>query len=187
MLKCREFADADEGPNLEEFIILDMKTGGIGLLDREDLLLQNIIHSRGADENGNEIFAETPTVEDAKEKLVKMILENAKLGFGFGQNKNAYEEEEVTISEIEKVQNMWGVKLKKTPKNKKGEELLFVDQKNGALGELSRASCLTKALLTEEKGENGKFFLKEAVLDPEDRSELMERVRTLLKLGVDRE
>lgn len=187
MLKCREFDVEDEGPNLENLIFIDIKTLGFGELSREDCLFHKLLTPRGADSNGNEIFAEAPTDEDAKEKLLKIVEDHPKLGFGSGKVNNTYNQEEVGISEMEKVQNMWGVKLKKTPKNAKGEELIFVDQKNGAIGELSRKTCLERGLLTEAKDEHsGKMVLAQAFVDCEDRSDLMERIRVLLKLGIEK-
>jgi hypothetical protein len=187
MLKCREFDVEDDGPNLENLIFIDIKTLGLGELSREICLLQKVLTERGADENGNETFAEAPTDEDAKAKLLKIIEDHPKLGFGSGKANNTYDRDEVGISEFEKVQNMWGVKLKKTPKNVKGEELIFVDQKSGAFGELSRRSCLERDLLSEVKDEqSGKIGLAQAFQDFEDRAELMERIRMLLKLGVDK-
>ena len=187
MLKCREFDVEDEGPNLENLIFIDMKTQGLGELGREDCLLQKVLTPSGADSVGNEVFAEAAADEVAQTKLKKIIEDHPTLGFGSGKVNNTYEQEEVGISEKEKVQNMWGVKLKKTPKNAKGEELVFVDQKNGAFGELSRKNCLEKGLLTEVTNEKGKFELAEAADDFEDRSDLMERVRELLKLGIEKD
>ena len=189
MLKCREFeGDEDDGPNLENFLYIDMKTLGLGELTREDCLFQKVLTPRGADKNGHDVFAEAPTDETGKEKLLKLIEDHPKLGFGSGKSNNTYEQGDVGISEIEKVQNMWGVKLKKTPKNVKGEELIFVDQMSGAFGELSRKMCLANGLLTEQKSQgDGLVVLAESELEFAPRAELIERVRVLLKLGIDKE
>lgn len=186
MLKCREFDVEDEGPNLENLIFIDIKSLDMGELSREDCLLQKVLTPRGVDQNGHETFAETPTDEEAKEKLIKIIEDHPKLGFGSGKINNSYDQDEVGISEMEKVKNMWGVTLKKTPKNVKGEELVFVDQKTGSIGELSRKNCLERGLLAEAKDDHGKLSLEQAFLDFEDKADLMERIRSLLKLGIEK-
>jgi hypothetical protein len=182
MLKCRQFVD--DGPNLEDIIFLDCKTGGIGEIGREDCLMQKIISAKGADADGNDIFGEAVSVEEAREKLIKIVNENPRLSIGFGINKNQYEEEEISISEMAKVQSMWGVKLKKTPKNVQGEEFMFVCQKTGQFGEISRKKCIEKGLITEIKDAQKQFIIGEAEVDFEERSNLVEKIRTLLKLGV---
>jgi hypothetical protein len=190
MLKCREFDVVDEGPNLNNLLFIDMKTLSFGELSREDCLLQKVLTSRGVDADGHEVYGETVTDDAAKDKMVKLVQDHPKLGFGSGKVNNTYNRDEVGITEMEKVQNMWGVTLKKTPKNVKGEELLFVDQITGTFGELSRALCLERGLLTESKDENGakaSSFLVEAHVDAEDKADIMERIRVLMKLGIDKE
>jgi hypothetical protein len=190
MLKCREFDVEEEGPNLNNFLFIDIKTLSFGELSREDCLFQKVVTSRGMDESGNEIFAETPTDDAVKDKLFTTVQDHPKLGFGSGKSNNTYNRDDVGISEIEKVQNMWGVKLKKTPKNVKGEELIFIDQKNGAYGELSRKICIERGLITETSDENsngGRMTLAEAFHDLEEKSDVMERIRTLMKLGIEKE
>jgi hypothetical protein len=184
MLKCREFAD--EKPDLGKIIFIDIKTIGLGELSREECLEQKVLTSVRQDANGNDIFNETAATEEAEEKLMKIIKEHPTLGVGVGQKNNQYqnEDEEVGVSNAAGVQNMWGVKLRKTPKNKKGEELIFIDQKTGAYGEMSRATCLERGILQEVPGDKGKITLAQAQNDFEDRSELIERIRILLKVGI---
>lgn len=148
MLKCIEFAQ-DSGPDLSVIIFMDCKTGGLGELPREDCLLKRILSKQSSDAAGNDMFAEAATTDEAKEGLLKIINENPRLKIGFGINNNQYSEDEVTISEMEKVQNLWGVKLKKTPKNVKGEEFIFVCQQTGQFGEMSRKNSLDSGLITE--------------------------------------
>ena len=86
--------------------------------------------------------------------------------------------------DAEKVKNMWGVTLRKTPRNKKGEEFIFVDQKTGAFGEISRTACIEKGIISEIQDENGKLALGEAEADFQERATMVEQLRTLLKLGM---
>jgi hypothetical protein len=183
MLKCREFANQEETVEAG-FIFLDIKTGGIGELSREDCLSKHVINVSGKDEEGNDVYAEAETDDEKKKKILKLITANPRLGVGFGNRLNTYDEEGVDVSEMEKIKNMWGVKLKKTPKNEKGEELVFLDQKTCAFGELSRRTFMEKELLTETKDEMGHAVLGEAALDFEERSNLIETIRTMLKVGV---
>lgn len=187
MLKCIEFAD-DMGPDLSTIIFLDCKTGGIGELPREDCLLQRILSVKETDGNGNDVFNEAISTDDGREKLLKLINENQKLNIGFGIAKNQYDNNEVSITEMEKVQNMWGVKLKKTPKNKQGEEFIFICQKTSQFGEMSRKNALESNLINEIHDENsGKKSVKtieQAYTDFQERSELVETIRSLLKLGI---
>lgn len=187
MLKCREFDVVEEGPNLDNLLFIDIKTLSFGELSREDCLFQKVLTPRGVDETGNTLFAEIPTDDAAKDKLFKVVQDHPKLGFGSGKANNTYNRDEVGISEMEKVQNMWGVKLKKTPKNIKGEELIFIDQRTCAYGELSRILCLERGLLTETKDENTrKTVLAESHTDLDDKAEIMERIRSLMKLGIEK-
>jgi hypothetical protein len=187
MLKCREFDVVEEGPNLDNLIFIDIKTLSFGELSRDDCLFHKVLTPRGVDANGQAVFAEIPTDDVAKDKLFKVVQDHPKLGFGSGKVNNTYNRDEVGISEMEKVQNMWGVKLKKTPKNVKGEEFIFIDQHTGTYGELSRAMCLERNLITETKDETTKkVILAEAHSDIDDRAEIMERIRTLMKLGIEK-
>ena len=187
MLKCREFDVVDEGPNLDNLLFIDIKTLSFGELSREDCLFQKVLTPRGVDEIGNALFAEIPTDDVAKDKLFKVVQDHPKLGFGSGKANSTYNRDEVGITEMEKVQNMWGVKLKKTPKNIKGEELVFVDQRTSAYGELSRILCLERGLLSETKDENTrKIILAEAHADLDDKAEIMERIRSFMKLGIEK-
>ena len=186
MLKCIEFAD-DMGPDLSMIVFLDCKTGGIGELPREDLFLKRILTPKGVDADNNDIISEAATTEEAQEKIIKIINENPRLKIGFGTNQNQYNNNEVTISEMEKVQNMWGVKLKKTPKNVKGEEFIFICQKTCQYGEMSRKTAIETEIIHEVRGDEnskGVFQIEEAYHDFQERSELVETIRTLLKLGI---
>lgn len=164
-----------------------MKSLSLGEIDREELLMSKLLTTRGADKNGNSLYAEASTGEEAQKKLLKIIVEHPTLGFGSGKSNNVYQQEgdDAKAASVQAAA-MWGVKLKKTPKNIKGQELLFVDQLSGLFGELSRKQCLEKGILTERIDENNVHRLDEAVTDFEEKSDLMERVRVLLDLGIER-
>lgn len=181
MLKCREFANMEELN--DDLIFLDLKTGGIGALDRATVIEKKLITPVSKTEDGKDVFSEACTDDENQERILKIIKQSNKLGLGFGVNNNAYEDEEVKADSA-KIANMWGVKLKKTEKNTKGEEFIFVDQQTGAFGELSRKLFITRELISEVKDENGKIILGEAEDDFDERCGLVETLRSLLNLGV---
>jgi hypothetical protein len=132
MLKCIQYATEAEDP-LEDIIYIDMKTGGIGMLPRPDCLSSKVLKEYTKDKDGNDLFSEAVVEEEAKEKIISMLMESPKLGLGFGNADNTFNEEEVNVDSA-KIANMWGVKLRKTPKNVKGEEFIFIDQRTCAFG-----------------------------------------------------
>jgi hypothetical protein len=181
MLKCIEFAD-EEDP-LEDIIFIDVKTGGIGMLSRVDCLSNKILKESSKDVNGNDLFSEATFEEEAKDAIIKMIMKSHKLGLGFGNSNNSFGDEEVIVDSA-KIANMWGVKLRKSPKNAKGEEFIFVDQKTSAFGEISRKNCVEKELITVLKGNDEKDYLGESEADFQERAGLVEQIRDLLELGI---
>jgi hypothetical protein len=182
MLKCVEYAAEKEDP-LEDIIFIDVKTGGIGMLSRVDCLSNKILKESSKDVNGNDLFSEAAFEEEAKDKIIKMIMESPKLGLGFGNSNNSFGDEEVIVDSA-KLANMWGVKLRKTPKNAKGEEFIFVDQRTSAFGEISRKNCIEKELITVLKGDDEKPYLGESEADYQERAGLVEQIRELLELGI---
>jgi hypothetical protein len=182
MLKCREFACVED--NKDDLIFLDLKTGGIGELDRAACLGKRVITSTHKDQEGNEIFEESVLDDDGKAKLLKIIRQNPRLGLGFGNSLNSFQEESLATENAEVIRSMWGVTLRKTPRNKKGEEFIFLCQKTGVFGELSRKTCLEVAIITEVKDENGEAKVCESQLEFDERASLLEQIRSLLDLGV---
>jgi hypothetical protein len=182
MMKCREFAE-EEVDTLEDFLFVDLKTSGIGELSRTEVLASKALKAYTQDADGNDIFSESAVDEEPRDRIIKILLESPKLGLGFGKADNAFADEEVNV-DASKIANMWGVTLKKTPKNEKGAEFIFIDQRTHAFGELSRKGCIEKELISVVKGNDGKDFLAEAEADFEERARLVEQIRELLELGV---
>lgn len=184
MMKCLQFADDDDKD--DDFVFLDLKTGGIGEVSRELCMSKKLINVIGQDEQGHDLYQEAAQDDENKEKLLKLMKDSKKLGLGFGQNDNQYAEESVNL-DAEKIKSMWGITLKKTPKNVKGEEFLFVDLKSGQYGELSRKLFIEHEVITEIKDEKGKFAIGEALQDFEERANMIESLRAALSLGIKRE
>lgn len=195
MLKCIEFEN-DNGLDLSALIYLDCKTGCIGEIPREDLLAKNVLTIQGVDKDGRDLFNEAVTSQDrSNEKLIKVINDCPRLKIGFATNRNQYsnEKENVTVSNKETVQNLWGVKLKKLPKNVEGEEFIFICQMTSQFGEISRQSMMEYNLLHEilstEEHEHGglkigTLIIEDAYVAFQERSELVEKIRSLLSLGI---
>lgn len=184
MLKCREFAHASFE---EELIFLDLKTGGIGELGRADCIQKHLITALSKDDKGHDVFQETIADVDERERILELIKKSKKLGLNAGNSENQFSSEDKVDLDSEKIKNMWGVTLKKTEKNEKGSEFIFVDQMNGAFGELSRKLFVERGLITEVKDENGRDVLGEAEDDFEERASLVEVLRAVLALGVVKE
>jgi hypothetical protein len=182
MVKCIEYAEEKADP-LEDIIFIDVKTGGIGMLSRVDCLANKVLKVYTQDAGGSDLFSEAVFEEEAKDRIIKMIMESPKLGLGFGNSNNSFGDEEVNVDSA-KIANMWGVKLRKTPKNAKGEEFIFVDQRTSAFGEISRQNCIEKELITVLKGDDGKDYLGESEADFQERAGLVEQIRELLELGI---
>jgi hypothetical protein len=62
MLKCREFAEPVD--DLSDIIFLDLKTGGIGYMSREECLEKRVLTTNNPDDKGKEIFNEVCTEEE---------------------------------------------------------------------------------------------------------------------------
>jgi hypothetical protein len=181
MMKCLQFVEAD--PYLD-FIFLDLKTGGIGEIGREELIEKGVVSISGKDSNDRDLFSQAATDVEAQERILKMLKESPKLGLVAGNADSTFDQETVGLEEADAVKNLWGVQLRKTPKNKKGEELIFVDQKTRCFGEISRKNCIEKEILHSQKDGSGKEILGEAESNHEERGKLVETLRGLLDLGI---
>lgn len=181
MLKCREFANTDMSDDL---IFLDLKTSGIGEMSRSDCIQNKLLTLIRRDEQSNDVFQETASDDENKEKLMTIMRQSPKLGLGFGNANNTFDEEDIVSSEAEKIKNIWGVQLRKTPKNLKGQEFIFIDPLNGTYGEISRQLAIEKEIITEIQDEGGTLILGEAETDFQERAALVEQIRGLLDFGV---
>ena len=148
-------------PHLDPIVLVDIKCGTLFAMDRDDVIAAGILTLN----QGNKFdYLETAKDSAAKEKILKTMLDSPTLGVATQVVVEKLDVEDYELEEAEKVQNMWGVKLKKREKNKKGEELIFVDPKTGACGELSRKKCIELKVITPVK--NGKHeTLEEAEKD----------------------
>ena len=64
----------------------------------------------------------------------------------------------------------------------KGEELLFVDPRSQAIGELSRKMCIESGFFSTVANDKGVEVLEGAVTDVEERDVVVQAVRSALNL-----
>lgn len=129
----------------DPIIFVDIKCGTLFAMDREIVIAQTALNPL----QGNKLdFLEASKESEARDKIKSAMMGSPRLGFATQVVVEKNEVEDYELGEAEKVKNMWGVNLKKREKNKKGEELIFVDPKTGACGELSRKKMLDMEFIT---------------------------------------
>ena len=91
----------------------------------------------------------------------------------------------------DKVTNKWGVTLKKRSKNKKGEELIFVDPKTGSVGELQRKKAVEDGFITPTDPPKGKRaaserreFIKETEPNQQKDDEYRDHIREIYGIAL---
>ena len=80
------------------------------------------------------------------------------------------------------VKSMWGVKLKKTSREKRGEELIFVDLKTENVGYLDRRKMTDLGLITPV-GSGKDETLEEAETDPQRYDFFVREVRGIFRIS----
>ena len=130
---------------LDAIVFVDIKCGTLFAMDREEVVQQAALTPH----QGNKLdFSEAAKDSASRDKILAALLGSPKLGFAPQVVVEKQDVEDYDIAEAEQVKSMWGVSLKKREKNKKGEELIFIDPKTGACGELSRKKYLDMQFIT---------------------------------------
>ena len=191
---CRKFAEPPEEEEEEEeppppppppppdyVIFVDMKTASVFQLERADAIKQEFLTPLGKDNAG---FVEATKDPTEREEIIKNLKSHPTLGVAtqLVVTSMVNDLDEVKLTDADKVANLWGVALKKRPKNKKGEELIFIDPKSGATGELARKTILSKGVLNEFTNEFNKLSLKEAETGAEAREEIIVKIREVFNI-----
>ena len=146
---------------LDAIVFVDIKCGTLFAMDRDQVIQKGALTTN----QGNKLdFIEAARDAATREKILNALKGSKRLGFAPQVVVEKMDVEDYDIKEAEAVKNMWGVSLKKREKNKKGEELLFIDPKTGAAGELSRKKYLDNGFITPVDTEKGPS-LAEAELD----------------------
>jgi NADPH2:quinone reductase len=179
----------------DELIFIDIKTVSLVLIPRRDCIKTKVLTlSNNNNKNRTTSTTDANTTSSWKEQasllekapLIKRLTTHPTLGISKVADKQANDYQDgLEMQEAESVKNLWGVQLKKREKNVKGEELLFVDPKSGAIGEVSRKSVIAAGLMTVEVlDENGKERIQESI--PEDeRDETCGSIRQALKINLE--
>jgi len=129
----------------DPIIFVDCKAGTLFAVDRDDVVKKNALTPH---QNNKLDFIEAAKDTAAKEKILKAMQASPNLGVASQVVVTGMDVEDYELEEAEKVQGVFGVKLKKREKNKKGEEFIFVDPRTGASGELSRKKYIDSNFIT---------------------------------------
>jgi len=166
-------------------IFMDFKTASIFSIPRKECIKKKIVNKSTKEGHTNDWIEQAPIIE--RQELLKKITADPKLGITKVAEKQAQDYQDgLELQEAENVKSKWGVTLKKREKNAKGEELMFVDLRTGALGELSRKKILEMGAMTlGPKDEEGQETVVEAVTDFAERDDLCATVRQALKINLE--
>ena len=164
-------------------IFLDFKTASVFSVPRKDCIAKKLLTTK--ENSPSEWKEQAPIIE--RQALTKKMTTHSKLGVVKVAEKQVQDYQDgLDLQEAENVKSMWGVQLKKREKNPKGEELLFVDLRTSAVGELSRKKCIELGGMTIGKNEtDGKELVEEAMEVIEQRDDLLAAVRQALKIHLE--
>ena len=163
-------------------IFLDLKTASIFSIPRKECIAKHILTV--SKKNPQEWDEQSQIIE--KQQIVRKITTHPKLGIVKVAEKQVCDYEDgLDMEEAEKVKSMWGVQLKKRVKNAEGEELLFVDLRTSAVGELSRKKCVELGAFAIGKDSEGHEIVEEAVTDANQRDDLVTSLRQALKITLE--
>ncbi|KAG7373573.1 ubiquitin family protein [Nitzschia inconspicua] len=129
----------------DPIVFVDCKYGTMFALQREEAIESGVFTLN----QGNPYeFVEIENRPAAKEKMAKSMLESTNLGVKPQVVVDKTDVEDYDVAEAEAVKNKWGVALKKTSKNQKGNEFLFVDVKTDSVGYLDRQKLMETKFIT---------------------------------------
>lgn len=132
-------------PRDDPIVFVDVKYGTLFGVDRDDVIEQGILTPN----QGNAFeFKEADKSAFGKERLCKAMLDSPNLGVKPQIVVEKIEVEDYDLEEAEQVKSKWGVQLKKTQKNKRGNELIYVDIKSGGFGLADRTKATEVGFIT---------------------------------------
>lgn len=146
----------------DSILFVDVKCGTLFAVERDQVLERGILTMN---QNNPLDFVQSTYDLKLKDKMKQAMLQSPSLGVAPHVVVVSTQVDDYELEEAAKVASMWGVSLKKREKNKKGEELLFVDPKTGACGELSRSKALEQEWITPVVLGNGIETLVERETD----------------------
>ena len=132
-------------PRDDPIVFVDVKYGTLFGVDRDEVIELGIL----TPDQGNILeFKEAEKNSFGKEKLCKAMLDSPNLGVKPQIVVEKIEIQDYDLKEAEQVKSKWGVQLKKTEKNKRGEELIYVDLKTGGFGLVDRKAAIEKDFIS---------------------------------------
>ena len=189
----------------DDIIFMDLKSASLFKVPRKECIQRKILTRKKRIDV--EVWGEEASTLAEKEELIKKISTHKELGIVKVVDKWD-DGDGIELQGAEEVKNLWGVQLKKREKNPKvrsltifsnlnlqvllsshdiffpikGEELLFVDPRTQAIGELSRKVCIESGFFSVVHGDQGVEALEGAVTDIDERDGVVQTVRTALDL-----
>jgi Ubiquitin family/Ubiquitin-like domain len=131
--------------NDDPIVFVDVKYGALFGVDRGEVIELGILTL----DQGNPLeFKQAEKTSAGKDKLCKAMLDSPNLGVKPQIVVEKMEIQDYDLEEAENVKSKWGVQLKKTEKNKRGEELIYVDVKTGGFGLVDRTTAIEKGFIT---------------------------------------
>lgn len=160
----------------EDFIIIiDVKYGTLFGVDRDDAVSRGVLTLQA--ENSSDFIEATADSRDI-EQMRKSMLDSPNLGVKPRIVVEKIDVEDYDLEEAAAVKSKWGVQLKKTQKNQRGSELLFVDAKYSAVGFLDRQKMMEIKLVTPS-GHGKDATLQEAENDAQQYDKFVKEIRTV--------
>lgn len=162
-------------PKDDPIVFVDCKHGTLFGVDRDDVIQRGMLTPN----QGNTLeFKEAEKGTFGKDKLKQAMLDSPNLGVKPQIVIEKHDVEDYDLAEAENVKSKWGVQLKKTAKNTKGEELIFVDIKTGAFGLLDRKKFMDQKFITPV-GSGKDATLKEAETQTRVYDRYVHSIRTI--------
>ena len=174
--------------SLDPIIFVDIKSETLFAVDREEVAKKGILTPN---QGNKQDFNETVRDLKKKEELGKIMKEAPNLGISVQVVVEGIVVEDYDVAEAANVKNKFGVTLKKRAKNKKGEELIFVDPKTGSVGELQRKKYIDMGFITPTDPPKGRRaaaerreFIKEGETNPQKYDAYRDQIREIYGIAL---
>ena len=163
-------------------VIVDVYYGTLFGLDREDALSLGVVTLKEGAKGITDFVEATGNARD-KDHMKTAMLDSPNLGVKPRIVVEKMDVEEYDVEEAEAVKSKWGVALKKTQKARRGNELLFVDIKHGAVGFLDRKKMENEIKLITPVGIGKDATLQEAEKDAQKYDKFVKEIRKIFGIA----
>eukprot|EP00532_Pseudo-nitzschia_australis_P008926 CAMPEP_0168179526 /NCGR_PEP_ID=MMETSP0139_2-20121125/9907_1 /TAXON_ID=44445 /ORGANISM="Pseudo-nitzschia australis, Strain 10249 10 AB" /LENGTH=658 /DNA_ID=CAMNT_0008099395 /DNA_START=345 /DNA_END=2321 /DNA_ORIENTATION=- len=133
----------------EKIVIVDTKYGTMFSVDRQTAIEKAVLSQKVV--NCDDEFLEATAKDIDKTRMQKSMMSSPNLKVKPQLVIAKMKIEDYELEEAEKVQNMWGINLKKTNTKKRETEIFFVDLKTDAVGFLNRTKLMDMNFITVVK------------------------------------